>query len=544
MPVKPCQVDGQDGYKCGDEGKCYTTKEFGESAWNKACEQCTAIGASCTDENYGCPKGDWKPTNSFEGGENLNKDRTKVISKVPIKFEKLEELDDRFMRVKIWILNIGKNYNGSIFTKEAVQKALPSISLTPILGYIESNGSEEDFSDHRIVLEVDDEKGYKMKYLGSAYGVIPQDPNPQFELRENEYGGLEEYLTIEGILWTKFDEAVEIMNRDTIKYQSMELAEQYEGFFNDEGYFVFTDFKFFGCCILGKGVEPAIPQSTVEKLFTTDQISSIINSKLIEYQEKFEKKEDNKVQYEKLMKEYGVTAEQLKQAGITDYSKFDIDEFKEELRKIVEEAEKQADTEKQNQDQDQNQEAQNKDDKQNNPQDQNQNDDQDFEKGGDEDGTNKSNEDDVLDEANEENQEKNKSMDEKANENDEIKDIKKDLSRIKKDYESLKKEHDKLVEYKKNKEQEEHLREVNEMIAKFEMLTGDDVKEIIENVHKFSLESIEEKLFAIVGRKQADQEEAKSKTGFAKYFMNNRKEVDGEKSPSYDHYFTKHLKNN
>lgn len=39
MPVKKCQIEGKDGFKWGDEGKCYT----GPDAKKKAIEQGIAI---------------------------------------------------------------------------------------------------------------------------------------------------------------------------------------------------------------------------------------------------------------------------------------------------------------------------------------------------------------------------------------------------------------------------------------------------------------------------------------------------------------------
>jgi hypothetical protein len=490
---------------------------------------------------------------SFKGGELMEKekkDRKHVITKIPIEFEAIEQLDSRFMKIKVWILNIGRNYNGSIFTKDAVMKALPTISLTPILGYIEEEDGKKDFSDHRIVLEVNDDKGVRMKYLGSAYGVIPSDPNPQFELRENEFGGLEEYLTVEGLLWTKFDEAIDIMNRDTIKFQSMELSEEYNGYFNDDGYFIFTDFKFFGCCILGSGNEPAIPNSTIEQMFSAEneKISSIINSKLAEFKAKFEKKEDNKV-HKKLMEEYGITSEQLEKAGVVDIEKYDIDEFKEELRKILDESKSDADKEKQKDQSNDNSDNQDRQDNKDNPQDQDRQDqnDKDFDKDGDnkdvDEKNDSSSKDSLSDDErkkNEKDSEKNKKDDSKDFERVDISSIKEDMEKIKKDYEKLVKDNQALVEYKQNKEKEEHQRAIELKISEFEALSEDDVKEIKENPQNFTVQEAEDKLFSILGRKQKDDNHVENK--FAKFYVNNEKEVDATTAPSYDHYFTKHLK--
>jgi hypothetical protein len=472
----------------------------------------------------------------------MQKDKKTVSTQIPIQFERLEQLDHRFMKIKVWILNIGKNYNGSIFTKDAVKKALPSIALTPILGYIKNDDEgAKDFSDHRIVLEVNDDKGIKEKYLGSAYGVIPENAKAQFELRENEFGGLEEYLTVEGLLWTKFDEAIDIMNRDQVKFQSMELSEKYDGFFNDEGYFVFTDFQFFGCCILGKNFEPAIPQSTVEKIFTTNEITSMINDKLDEYRNKFEKKEDKDV-HKKLMTDFGVTAEQLEKAGIKDIEKYDIEEFKEELRKILEEAKNETEKDKQedqNQNQDQNKE-------QNQDQD-HQNQDQDFDKDGEtknadeqKKSTNEHDKQNHDSKADEKMEEKDKEFNKGTNQENQLDEIQRQMAKLREDYEAIKKDNQSLIDYKKNKEKEEHQRAINSKIAEFDMLLEEDVKEVRENAHNYSVQQAEDKLFAILGRKQSGKE---PQNKFAKFYVNQEKEKESTSiAPSYEHYFTKHLK--
>ena len=51
--------------------------------------------------------------------------------KIPVEFEKINDLncgDNRFTRVKIWIMHLGANYNGSYFEKEPVDNAIPTLS--------------------------------------------------------------------------------------------------------------------------------------------------------------------------------------------------------------------------------------------------------------------------------------------------------------------------------------------------------------------------------------------------------------------------------
>src|SRR5206468_4223094 len=100
-------------------------------------------------------------------------------------------------------------------------------------------------------------------------GVIPESNNAKFEMRVCDDGVEREFLTVEGLLWNKWDVSEEIMLRDIVKNNSMELSEDSDGYYNKEDkLFHFTDFKFFGACILGDDVQPAMRNSDVEVNFS------------------------------------------------------------------------------------------------------------------------------------------------------------------------------------------------------------------------------------------------------------------------------------
>lgn len=188
-----------------------------------------------------------------------------VQRKIPITFQKLTNYDDRFMTVKIWLMHLEENYNGSYFSKDVVQSAIPSLANTPILGFIQQNKDKDiDFTDHRSVL-VKEKGRYQVKYIGQAYGVIPESNNAQFEKKVCDDGVEREFLTVEGLIWDKWDDSTNIFNRDEVKGQSMELHDKYNGEFEDDRLFHFTDFQFFGACVLGEDVTPAMEGSTIEK---------------------------------------------------------------------------------------------------------------------------------------------------------------------------------------------------------------------------------------------------------------------------------------
>ncbi len=208
-----------------------------------------------------------------------------IKKSIPVLFQKLNhyessEEDIRFLKVKIWLMHTLENLNNSYFSKEVVEAAIPTLANTPILAYIEENSDgDEDFSDHRQVLVKKDGK-YNVKYIGSAIGVIPSDNNAQFEDRLCDDGVTRSFLTVEGLIWRKFDDPVDILTRDLIKAESMEIADDYEGEFKEDGYFHFSKFSFFGACGLGLGVKPAMQNASIEVQFSEQDFTKEVNEKM------------------------------------------------------------------------------------------------------------------------------------------------------------------------------------------------------------------------------------------------------------------------
>lgn len=206
----------------------------------------------------------------------------------PVTFEKTEEFesaDCRFTKVKIWLMHLGENFNGSVFEKDVVDKAIPTLGYIPIVAFLEENKSgENDCSNHRYVI-TKDEKGVRRKYVGSAYGVITsfEDNNAHYEERMCDDGEVRTFLVVDGLIWNMFEDSSEIMNRDLIKSQSMELYDDgsmIDGYEDDNGLFHFTDFSFRAACILGDDYDPAMINSTIEVQFAMSDFVKNIQSEL------------------------------------------------------------------------------------------------------------------------------------------------------------------------------------------------------------------------------------------------------------------------
>lgn len=211
--------------------------------------------------------------------------RNKNIS-LPISFSVNSEISDknnRFINVTIDVLHTGLNYNGSIFSKEVVDENIETIKNTPILGFItEVPYDDKDFKGHEYVI-TKDENGIKRKYIGEAFGMIPESCNPRWITKITDSGVEREFLQVDGILWSKFQDAANIMLNDIEKPQSMELYPyDIDGYENEDGDFVFSHFSFDGCCILGSKVEPAMEDAKIEVVnFTMSDFVKNIQSELI-----------------------------------------------------------------------------------------------------------------------------------------------------------------------------------------------------------------------------------------------------------------------
>lgn len=179
---------------------------------------------------------------------------------LPVEFELQDQVvDDRFLKVKIYIAHTGENLNNSYFTKETLELFSKTLGNIPIVGYIETDkDGNEDFDEHRSKIVI---KGSKVDvvYEGHAYGLIPENYNAQFEIKNGK-----EWLTVEGYLWTKFKDSIMIMAESNgVKSQSMEI-EVFDGFVDEQGRMNYTEGRFSGLCILGEDVPPGMKGSTIE----------------------------------------------------------------------------------------------------------------------------------------------------------------------------------------------------------------------------------------------------------------------------------------
>ena len=228
----------------------------------------------------------------------MDKKICKLLSNYTLNNE-ISDDDTRYMQVTIDVLHTGLNYNGSVFEKEVVDACADSIKNTPIVGFIEYNKElqQNDFKGHEYIIK-QSKNGIEEKYIGHAYGVIPESCNPRWVTKTSSDGITRDYFQVDALLWTKFDDCIDIVERDGSKAQSMELEiSSADGTKDEDGIFHFSNFRFNGCCLLGTGIEPAMIDSNITQVqFTVSDFVKQIQDELNEKISKFNNLENNKQQ--------------------------------------------------------------------------------------------------------------------------------------------------------------------------------------------------------------------------------------------------------
>ena len=149
------------------------------------------------------------------------------------------------------------NRNGTYITDEFAEKLLSTIPYTPVKGIYDD--FDEDYTDH----------GNK-RSLGRIYGIVPENPNLQWEKHLDEDGIEREYACVDVLIFTAlYEEASEILG----KAQSMEIYEpSIKGswkIINGRRMFEYTEGSFLGLQVLGEDVEPCFEGAAFFSLYSS-----------------------------------------------------------------------------------------------------------------------------------------------------------------------------------------------------------------------------------------------------------------------------------
>lgn len=181
-----------------------------------------------------------------------------IIREFPITvYGNLTKYSDTISKGRCRIFYKYANRNGTYITDEFAEKLLSTIPYTPVKGIYDN--FEEDYTDH----------GNK-RNLGRIYGIVPENPNLQWEKHLDEDGIEREYACVDVLIFTAlYEEAGDILG----KAQSMEIYEpSIKGswkIINGRRMFEYTEGSFLGLQVLGEGVEPCFEGAAFFSLYNS-----------------------------------------------------------------------------------------------------------------------------------------------------------------------------------------------------------------------------------------------------------------------------------
>lgn len=172
-----------------------------------------------------------------------------------------ELMNSEFTKATINIFHKGENRNGSFITEEAMHKMGKTLLGVPVIGEFLQDKNQIGGHGGKLVITDD---GFEMVETTECMGFVDPRTEPFFrDYTETDGVTVNTYMCANVILWTgRFG----FLQRELEKglKQSMEIGVKHGEFDSNTGYYVIKDAYFQALCLLGEGVEPCFSASSVQ----------------------------------------------------------------------------------------------------------------------------------------------------------------------------------------------------------------------------------------------------------------------------------------
>lgn len=236
------------------------------------------------------------------------------------------ELDNTYesnnwIRVKIRTFAFGENRNASdikISSMSEFNNAKNTVGAVPIVARY--NAEQDNLEGHNVVLRKDSQGEYEWFHDTDALGFT--SPTTSFHFEDVNEGtetdpNFKTYVVVEDVyLWKRFDSTKKILewfSNGIVPRVSMEI-DKVKGEFGKDGFFQIEDFEFTGICALGSDVEPCFPKAEIQ-MYTLDEFKSDIKALFEELNTELSSKEGGNT---KMEQETQVETETVEQAEFTE----------------------------------------------------------------------------------------------------------------------------------------------------------------------------------------------------------------------------------
>jgi hypothetical protein len=200
-----------------------------------------------------------------------------VPTSTTVEFVNFEPRSPLLSDAVVKVLYLGMNRNGSCFTKEVVNKMIPSLYGIPVVGKFDPR--KGDFMGHEKQMKRG-KNGLEAVPLTIPYGYVPDNAKIWYQTFLDDDKVEREYLCCDVRLWTgRYPETFRILTQGN--HQSMEIdpptmTGEWTIADNDGAeYFMVNEAYFSALCILGQDVEPCFEGAGIAHEFSLTEEDKI-----------------------------------------------------------------------------------------------------------------------------------------------------------------------------------------------------------------------------------------------------------------------------
>ena len=239
----------------------------------------------------------------------------KLAVQVPATFETVEDNSrDGLMKLRIKVCHIGKNRNMTYISKEAMERAMPSLKNRPVLGYIHQlDDGSYDFYGHNVEFIENEDGEIETEYLESPIGSFTEeDPVLEYDAENDKT-----YVVAYAVIYEEYSKAAEIIRKKQGTKNSCELEINAFAYNADQHCLELTDFIFSGSTMLGSDdagneILEGMEGSRADIVDFSEKSNGLFSHDKEDTPASDNNRKEDSGLLEKLLKKYGKTIEDLK----------------------------------------------------------------------------------------------------------------------------------------------------------------------------------------------------------------------------------------
>lgn len=174
----------------------------------------------------------------------------------------------------------GQNRNGSNISRSAFERSAPTLAYCPVV--VNYDAEDDSMGGHDIKI-VDTDAGTRMVNMTDPVGVVPKECAPWFEMVDDN-GKEHEYFCTDVLLW-KRQAAYDKIKRNGITAQSMEITVK-DGRLEDGVYYI-DNFEFTALTLLNGDEDKPCFESAALQMFSMEDFRKQYTEMMFELKESF-----------------------------------------------------------------------------------------------------------------------------------------------------------------------------------------------------------------------------------------------------------------